>query len=277
MDTLRRPAADPGALSTQVNARRLDPLTRARKWAIDRMVAARNRRAELALRAMPALWGAMTDYAQGSAVTGASFSDYLTLYEQMRARRPTEVLECGTGISTVVMAHALQENAREGTAGRITSMEEDAGWHATACERLPGDLAQRIDMVHSPKVDGCYKCFRGVQYLDVPDRPCDFVFSDGPEQHSPVTGDKLFDLDLIHIARRAERPLYAVVDNHYLTFYVLQKVFGLSKARYSVSHKLMFVGPVTKADVRHLEKESFLADLRVFGTTELKLRMALDD
>ncbi len=45
-------------------------------------------------------------------------------------------------------------------------------------------------------------------------------------------------------------------------------------ARQSVSHKLMFVGPVTRDDVRFLKKESFLPDLLIFGTTELKLCMA---
>jgi hypothetical protein len=119
--------------------------------------------------------------------------------------------------------------------------------------------------------------FRGVQYTEIPDRAYDFVFSDGPERHSPVNGDKLFDLDLIHIVRRSDRPIHAVVDNHYLTFYVLQKVFGTRLARYSVSHRLMFVGPVTKHDVRHLRKENFVPDLRLAGTTELKLRMALDE
>ena len=98
-----------------------------------------------------------------------------------------------------------------------------------------------------------------------------------PDRHSPVNGDKLFNLDLINVVRRSEHPVRAVVDNHYLTFYVLQKVFGLDKARYSVSHKLLFVGPVTKHDVRHLKKETFVSDLRLFGTTELKLRMSLDD
>jgi len=77
--------------------------------------------------------------------------------------------------------------------------------------------------------------------------------------------------------RRSETPVRAVVDNHYLTFYVLQKVFGTDLARYSVKHRLMFVGPVTKDDVRHLRKENFIPDLRIFGETELKLRMALDD
>ncbi len=76
--------------------------------------------------------------------------------------------------------------------------------------------------------------------------------------------------------RKSETPIFALVDNHYLTFYVLQKVFGLEHARYSVRHRLMFVGPVTKDDVRHLRKEIFLPDLRIAGEVEFKLRMALD-
>lgn len=39
----------------------------------------------------------------------------------------------------------------------------------------------------------------------------------------------------------------------------------------------MFMGPVTREDVRFLKKEPFLPDLRFFGTTELKLRMARED
>ena len=161
--------------------------------------------------------------------------------------------------------------------GRITSMEEHEGWTETALKALPQDVAHVVQIVHSPKVDGFYKLFRGVQYADIPIRAYDFVFSDGPERHSPVNNDKLFDLDLIHIVRRSSKPIHAVVDNHYLTFYVLQKVFGTKLARYSPSHRLMFVGPVTKNDVRHLRKENFVPDLALFGTTELKLRMALDD
>jgi len=269
----------PGALATQVSAARHGPLARARKRLVDAMVERRSRQARRRLEAMPELWALMSEAAACTAVTGASYSDYLTLYEQVRAHRPREILECGTGISTVVLAQALRDNAAEdgGAPGRVTSMEDDEAWYHTARARLPAALADIVEIIHSPKVDGYYKCFRGVCYQSVPERPYDFVFSDGPDRHSPVNGDKLFNLDLINVVRRAERPLHAVVDNHYLTFYVLQKVFGLDKARYSVSHKLMFVGPVSKRDVRHLKKETFVADLRLFGTTELKLRMALDD
>jgi len=227
---------------------------------------------------MPHLWSAMMDYTRGSDVTGASMSDFLTLYEHVRTYKPREILEFGTGLSTVVLAHALRANEAEGgQTGRITSMEEDLGWHQTAVENLPSDLLPIVDIRHSPKIDGTYKLFRGVRYTEIPDRPYDFVFSDGPERHSPVNNDKLFDLDLILVVLRSERPVRAIVDNHYLTFYVLQKVFGIRHARYSVSHRLMFVGPVDKSHARHLRKENFIPDLRLFAPTELKLRMALDD
>jgi len=227
---------------------------------------------------MTTLWSAMMEYTKGSDVTGASMSDFLTLYQHVRSHKPMEILELGTGVSSVVLAHALLDNANEGHGlGHITSMEEDENWHRTAVENLPENLHRIVDIRHSPKIDGAYKLFRGVRYTEIPDRPYDFVFSDGPERHSPVNNDKLFDLDLILIVMRSDRPVRAIVDNHYLTFYVLQKVFGIKHARYSVSHRLMFVGPVDKSHARHLRKENFIPDLRLFAPTELKLRMALDD
>ena len=271
----RRAADTPGALATGVGADAIGPFTRARKLWIDRAVARRAQRAERVLRAMPELWDMMREVAGASAVTGASYSDYLTLFEQVRTHRPREILECGTGISTVVLAYAARLNAADGApAARVTSMEDDADWYRVAGERLPAALADIVELVHSPKIDGFYKCFRGVCYAELPERPYDFVFSDGPDRHSPVNGDKLFNLDLINVVRRSDEPVRAVVDNHYLTFYVLQKVFGLAKARYDVGRKLMFVGPVTRHDVRHLKKETFVPDLRILARTELKLRMA---
>ena len=260
-----------------IDTRGLAPITRLRASIVNRQVAARNRRAEAALERIPHVKNALREYGRKSEVTGASMSDYLTLYQEVRARNPRETLELGTGVSTVVLAHAVLDNAAEGGAlARITSMEEDAEWTAKAKEYLPADVAHAVDIVHSPKVDGVYKIFRGVQYETIPRRAYDFVFSDGPQRTSPVTGDNLFDLDLIQIVRQSETPVNAVVDDHFLTFYVLQKVFGTKLARYSASHRLMFVGPVTKQDVRHFKKENFIPDLRILGHTELKLRMATD-
>lgn len=265
----------PGAPPGSALSPRLGAVQRLRGHVIDFVVGRRSRRAEARLRAHPVLWDLLTRAARGTAVTGASYSDYWTLYEQVRTHKPVEILEMGTGISTVAMAQALRENEAEGAPrGRITSMEEDAYWHGRAVERLPEEVRPYVEILHSPKVDGFYKCFRGVQYEAIPDRAYDFVFSDGPERHSPVNGDKLFDLDLIHVVLRSDRPIRAVVDNHYLTFYVLQKVFGPKRARYSVPHRLLFVGPVSRKDVGFLQHKNFLADLRLLAPTVFRLRMS---
>ena len=92
-----------------------------------------------------------------------------------------------------------------------------------------------------------------------------------------MNGDKLFNLDLIQVVRRSESPVRAVVDNHYLTFYILQKVFGLDRARYDPIRRLLFVGPVTRRDVGRLRKENFVQDLRLIGRTALRLRLSPPD
>jgi predicted O-methyltransferase YrrM len=250
-------------------------LTRLRVWVIGRATALLERRAEAALRAHRELWTLIERAAAGNEVTGVSFADYLTLYRFVREHRPREILECGSGLSTIVLAQALRENERDGFPhGRVTSMEDVPQWHENARARLPAELAPYVDFVLSDKVDGVHKIFRGVRYAALPDRPYDFVFSDGPERHSPVNGDKLFNLDLLEIVKRSTTPVRGIVDDHYLTAYVLQKVLGPRNTRYSAVRKLLFVGPVTRDDVGFLQRENFAPDLRLFGGTWFKLRFA---
>lgn len=71
------------------------------------------RNAEKKIKANPALWKLLQAYIEKSSSTGCSFSDYLVLYNWVRRHKPKEILECGTGMSTVVLAHALKENYQE--------------------------------------------------------------------------------------------------------------------------------------------------------------------
>lgn len=274
VDEEDRPPGIPQSLPVPEDVAGMGLLVRLRTRVIKESLAWHNRRGERRLRRHPELWHRLTDYARASNVTGASYSDYVVLYEQVRRYRPREVLECGTGISTVVLAQALLDNAKDGAPpGRVTSLEDDDRWFAAARAALPADLDGVVELVHPRKVEGYHRIFRGVRYDHVPDRRYDFVFSDGPDRHSPVTGEKLFNLDLIDVIGRSETPLRAVVDNHYLTFYVLQKVLGTDKARYDPWRRLMFVGPVDRHDLRYLRRENFLPDLRMLGRTELRLRL----
>lgn len=264
----------PQARLLDVRSRRLEPFRSLTASILSLLIRLGERRAERALRRNRRLWALLQAAAQGNPVTGVSYSDYLTLYDEVRRHRPREILECGTGLSTIVLAQALCENEADGHArGRITSMEDNAFWLDNAKARFPEELLPYVEFVLSPKQDAIFKCFRGVAYSGVPERPYDFVFSDGPDRRSPVNGDKVFNVDLINVILRSSRPVRAIVDDHFLTCYVLQKVLGPKNARYSARRKLLFVGPVTSDDVGYLERENFLADLRLFGTTEFKLRM----
>lgn len=222
------------------------------------------------------LWTTLQDYLARSNSTGGEFSDYMALYDHVRQHRPREILECGTGVSTIVMAFALRENEREhGVKGRIASMEDKEKWFRIAEDLLPPDLAPYVDLVLSPRVEDGWYIFRGIRYESVPDRKYDFVFVDGPDFDSLTDGKLTFDFDLIRVVERSDHPVYAIVDDRLSTSFVYQKVFGPDKARYRTTHRLCFVGPVTRHDLRGMDsqKACFLHGFRYFGDSELDIRM----
>ena len=128
------------------------------------------------------LWEELTSYTQKTGSTGCKVTDYYFLYKIIRRLKPVEVLECGTGVSTLVIAHALMENEKEtGKRGRVTSMEELSKWADMAKQLLPDVYSDRVEIVLSPTVEDYFSVFRGMRYRDVPKRDYDFVFVDGPK------------------------------------------------------------------------------------------------
>lgn len=193
----------------------------------------------------------LQEYMRQSKSTGCSYSDYLFLYNYIREYKPMEVLECGTGVSTIVMAYAMLENERDGGAtGRLTSMEEIKEWHTIAVEILPPNLKRFTDIVLSPVIEGQYGFFRGMRYKNLPQRPYEFVFVDGPKTHSPKDGMKTFDFDFIWVVENSSKPVYGILDLRLSTFYVLREIFGKEKARFDILRSLGFIGPCSKDDLR---------------------------
>ena len=197
------------------------------------------------------LWRTLDDYAKRSASTGCAYSDYAVLYNHIRKTKPQEVLECGTGVSTIIMAYAMMENEQEGNhRGRVTSMEESEKWHRLAQELLPKNLERYVEIILSPPEEDFHAFFRGTRYKDVPDRQYEFVFIDGPYSRSPKDGTPTFDFDFIHIVKRSRGYVRGIIDMRHSTCYVLQEVFGPQKFRYDYVRGLGFIGPVRKEDIR---------------------------
>ena len=180
-------------------------------------------------------------------------------------------MECGTGASTLVMAHALMENTQDGhPAGRITSMEDVEIWYQHAQKLIPDQLKPYIDFICSPKVEYCHSIFRGVGYEDIPERDYQFAFIDGPETTALSDEIGTFDFDLINVVKKANQPVFAVVDKRVTTCYVFQKIFGTEKVRFDPRCDLGFVGPLTKSDLKSkIETGSFSHCFRLLGHTRL--------
>ncbi len=228
------------------------------------------------LQGEPGLWDALVAYRKQSPSTGCSWTDLWTLYRTVRASRPTEILELGPGLSTVALAYAVMQNAREGCLARITGIEESDFYLEASRKLLPVDLSAFVELRLSPRVERAFGLFRGVGYRDVPRRPYDFVFVDGPHHEAPSDGAFLFDIDFIDVVQVSANSVRGIVDYRLSSCFVFQQVLGLRLARFDAIRELGFLGPCTKEDLLQLNltdlTETLMRDARLIGSTALRLR-----
>jgi hypothetical protein len=222
------------------------------------------------------LWAALQDYLKKTESTGCGYIDYACLYETIRKSRAVEILECGTGVSTLIIAHALRENEKEtGITGHVTSMEEHAEWLEMSRQLLPSQYGKYVSFELSHTVEDRYSLFRGVRYADIPNKAHDFVFVDGPKYESPLDGGATFDFDFIHVLRNAEKPVGCLIDKRLSTCFALQQLLGTDRVKYSAIAGLGYVQPCTKSDLgtiaTSISSSNFAGSLRSFGNSRLSI------
>lgn len=221
------------------------------------------------------LWRALQDYLKQTKSTGCNMTDYWVLYRTIRRLRPLEVLECGTGVSTLVIAYALMENEREtGKRGRVSSMDEHAAWLEMSRKLMPATYGAYVDFCLSGTCEDSFSFFRGMRYAALPDRAYDFVFVDGPNTISDRDGQPTCDFDFIHILRQSDRPMAGLIDKRVSTCFVYQQLLG-RKFKYGPVLHLGYIAPVTRDVLGDLDKElssiHFEASFRAFAHTQLEL------
>ena len=221
------------------------------------------------------LWNALQLYLKETKSTGCGYIDYACLYKTIRSMKPTEVLECGTGVSTLIIAHALMENEIETQkkGGRVTSMEENEGWLEMSRKFLPQKYAKWVDFRLSETIEDQYSIFRGVRYKDVPDRAYDFVFVDGPKYVSPVDSHATFNFDYLKVLRNSDKPVGCLIDKRLSTVFVFQQLPGINKVKYSIVNGLGYVKPCTRNDLgtiaNSISSKNFRSSMRVVKNRRL--------
>ncbi|MEN9559270.1 MAG: hypothetical protein RLZZ502_481 [Pseudomonadota bacterium] len=115
----------------------------------------------------------------------AGSPDFLrAVYEQVRTLKPDRVVECGSGVSTIVITRALEQNGK----GHLWSLDHDAHFAALTAQRVEGfGLSHRVSMLIAPLHEVGIKGQSSpwYQHQALPEGTLDLVVIDGP----PITED----------------------------------------------------------------------------------------
>lgn len=184
-------------------------------------------------RALPGMEQEIADYSAKSNTTGTKFPTLWRAVSIILKEKPSLILECGTGLSTIVLAAAVKQlSARiPGYGGRIVSMESVEHWFETARGNLPKKYSEVVELVLGPRVKYEFLFFRGYRHSNIPPLDFDFVFLDGPSYDDENGGS--FCADVFHVVETSSAAVIrGVIDTRVSSVFVLQKVFGTRAIRY---------------------------------------------
>ena len=132
--------------------------------------------------------------------TGCSVWELERLHRSLIDRRPGTAIEFGSGISTLVLAHAVRELARAGHTTRFVSMEQGRTYQDNMLGWFPADLRGMVDFRLSEVVgEEARGGMTGYRYTETPEEQFDWVFVDGPQL--PRKDPLLFDADVLSLPR----------------------------------------------------------------------------
>lgn len=110
--------------------------------------------------------------------------DLAYLHHMVRRMKPQTIVEFGVGLSTLVLAHALEANATDDPArepGKLHTVDSSEYWLGNTRSKLPEHLQALIELHHSEArlttVNGelCHRFDR------LPDVVPDLIYLDGPD------------------------------------------------------------------------------------------------
>lgn len=163
---------------------------------------------------------------------GLSDFEYVRLYQMVRDVKPEYALECGTGKSTFVIAHAMSKN---GNGKKLVTMEESEEWAKKQTELLAKIFGHRkandwfqsktenlIELVHSSTTIERHRIWAGSCYNNIVNCPYTFIMVDGPA----LTEECFVNIDLINVLKTSDNPVFAWIDGRWPTVTMCRALFG---------------------------------------------------
>lgn len=180
-----------------------------------------------------------------SGSTGCEFIDYYTIWENLNKYKPSIILECGSGISTVVFAYYVHSQKKDGKDIKLISMESEKDWHKQVIEIFPSDLINYVTFKCSKRKETQYNGLLGAHYEEIPNLNYDFIFIDGPGLRK-IFNDKLspkcFNSDVINLLmNNSQMTISGLIDQRIDTVWKLKKLIPNGDIQYNVFKKCTFL------------------------------------
>jgi len=109
------------------------------------------------------------------------WTDLKCLYNLVRIRKPTCIVEFGSGFSTLVMALALKENElKNKVSGRLFSVDGNKEWIENTKQKIAEDLKKYVQFYFSKAVISNYNGLIVSLYESLPNVSPNLIYLDGP-------------------------------------------------------------------------------------------------
>ncbi len=156
--------------------------------------------------------------------TGVSLIEFAALFEYVKRYRPQYVLECGTGMSTHVLASAMFRYCKPIYPEiKLISMESEGVWYKEALKHFDFSKYDFVDIKLSKVTDHRYSFVTGVIYKNIPNLPYDFVFVDGPNYKDQC------DMDFIKVVENSDKKVGALIDSRRTSALAYAALLGRNK------------------------------------------------
>jgi hypothetical protein len=176
----------------------------------------------------------ITDLSARYGTTGADLIDYWQLVAFVRDNKPKYFLECGTGITTHIIAWAMKKYCQEQYNGdiRLVSMESIPHWHEEAMRFFPDQYRDFLTIEFSPIAELSYHFFTGICYQHIPDLPYSAIYVDGPDPDLKDKKDQFIDMDFLRVVLASTIPVSGMIDKRKATGLFYSTLFGPKKVKY---------------------------------------------
>ena len=177
----------------------------------------------------------LNSYCAKSGSTGTKYPTLRLAVKQIQENKPDFILECGTGVSTIVIAECLHQLKQEDPAYSplLISMESIDEWHSQAQAILPDKYKEFTSIILGKRELFQLHMFRGYCHSNIPRHDYDFVFLDGPnykdERGIACCMDSIFVREEISNSKF----LRGVIDTRVSSVYVHQQLYGTNSIKYS--------------------------------------------